>query len=495
MDLLLRILAILVPLLVIELMLIGMMLGLAFLMLTMFMGILSYMLELKHFYLPREMKIRAVSVLGSSILTAKLEEEEKECCGAQLKLCTKDCIIYSGDRVADETEVREHVMERFNITLSRRVTFVNISTRPLLEARYYPRFTMMLQAIGSFFVGIEALARYRPEVFIDTMGYSFIYPLVKIMAGPECKVACYIHYPIISNDMLGVVQEREEAHNNAAIIANSSFLTSLKSLYYQGFAKAYGWVGRRADVIMVNSSWTKGHISSIWGAADKIQLVFPPCDIDKFASLEITPYKNKLLKKIVSIGQFRPEKNHALQLRSFSRLLHLITERESDIDAIEVQLVLVGGVRGTGDQERVAQLQDLAVNLGIDNQVEWCINLPFSQMLELMKESCVGLHTMWNEHFGISIAEMQAAGLITVANNSGGPKMDIIVPHHGQATGLLAINEEDYAESLYTALTMTDHEREQMTTAARFSAKRFSDANFDEKFNLAIREILDNATN
>jgi len=30
------------------------------------------------------------------------------------------------------------------------------------------------------------------------------------------------------------------------------------------------------------------------------------------------------------------------------------------------------------------------------------------------------------EHFGISIVEMMAAGIITIAHNSAGPKQDII---------------------------------------------------------------------
>jgi hypothetical protein len=30
----------------------------------------------------------------------------------------------------------------------------------------------------------------------------------------------------------------------------------------------------------------------------------------------------------------------------------------------------------------------------------------------------LGIHTMWNEHFGIGIVEMMAAGLITIAHRS-----------------------------------------------------------------------------
>ena len=42
---------------------------------------------------------------------------------------------------------------------------------------------------------------------------------------------------------------------------------------------------------------------------------------------------------------------------------------------------------------------------------------------------------MWNEHFGIGVVEYQAAGLICVVNDSGGPKADIVVDYDGGATG------------------------------------------------------------
>ena len=49
----------------------------------------------------------------------------------------------------------------------------------------------------------------------------------------------------------------------------------------------------------------------------------------------------------------------------------------------------------------------------------------------------VGIHTMVNEHFGIGIVEYMAAGLIPLANGSGGPLLDIVVPHDGNPTGKL----------------------------------------------------------
>ena len=54
------------------------------------------------------------------------------------------------------------------------------------------------------------------------------------------------------------------------------------------------------------------------------------------------------------------------------------------------------------------------------------INKPRDEILELFSRSKVAIHTMKEEHFGISIVEMMSSGLVTIAHDSAGPKMDII---------------------------------------------------------------------
>lgn len=44
------------------------------------------------------------------------------------------------------------------------------------------------------------------QVFVDTAGYAFTFPLA-MAAG--ARVACYVHYPTISTDMLRRVQSRQ----------------------------------------------------------------------------------------------------------------------------------------------------------------------------------------------------------------------------------------------------------------------------------------------
>lgn len=91
---------------------------------------------------------------------------------------------------------------------------------------------------------------------------------------------------------------------------------------------------------------------------------------------------------------------------------------------------------------------------------------------------------MWNEHFGIGIVEMMAAGLITIAHNSGGPKSDIVAP----GTGFLATTANEYAQYIYEALTMDEESQEELRSRARLQASKFSDQVFKVSFLQAMSE-------
>lgn len=167
--------------------------------------------------------------------------------------------------------------------------------------------------------------------------------------------------------MLKRVRDQRPSYNNAGRVATSVTVSSLKLIYYRCFAAAYRVCGYFADVTMVNSSWTKNHIEELWqlSAADgdqakdlplwiprRLSLVYPPCNTTTIqqkqeqkkqrprrgslrssspsvssSASSSSPEKQKagavpgqaLYEKyrvIVSVGQFRPEKDHMLQIRS-----------------------------------------------------------------------------------------------------------------------------------------------------------------------------------
>lgn len=144
--------------------------------------------------------------------------------------------------------------------------------------------------------------------------------------------------------MLKKVREQRPSYNNAGRIAQSVTVSSVKLLYYQAFARCYRFCGYFADEVMVNSTWTKNHIEELWylSREDQINakesplwfprnlfLIYPPCNTSAIQAKFTSPTNstsNSQIKQdaeplymkhrvIMSLGQFRPEKDHMLQIR------------------------------------------------------------------------------------------------------------------------------------------------------------------------------------
>lgn len=393
------------------------------------------------------------------------------------------CVIYSGDIEATPDEILTRAQQRFNIRLPGHVEFVFLRYRSWVEAVKYPYFTLLGQSLGSLVLALEAMTTLVPDVYMDTMGYAFTLPLFKYLGG--CTVACYVHYPTISTDMLGKVAQRVAAHNNASFISRSRILSTIKIVYYRMFAFLYGLAGKCSKVVMVNSTWTYNHITCLWKATNKTHIVYPPCDVTDFLAHPLQDDKRKP-KQILSLGQFRPEKDHPMQLRAFQKFLSTVDDSKKS----EFTLVLAGSCRHEADQARVRALQELAKELGIGERVKFCLNVPFADLKKLLFESMISLHTMWNEHFGICVVEGMAAGTIMLAHDSGGPKLDIVVQHSNKPTGFLASDVDSYAAALKTIFTMSSTERLEMRENARQSIARFSEEEFETVFLMLCEPML-----
>ncbi|NXP83445.1 ALG11 mannosyltransferase, partial [Ramphastos sulfuratus] len=402
----------------------------------------------------------------------------------QKKYRNVTCVVYTGDRDATGEEIVEGAFRRFNIKLTHPVKFVFLEKRYLVEASLYPHFTLLGQSLGSVLLGWEALLKCVPDIYIDSMGYAFTLPLFKYLGG--CRVGCYVHYPTISTEMLSVVRNQDTRFNNAAFITSSPLFSKFKLVYYYFFAFMYGLVGSCSDVIMVNSSWTLNHILALWRAAACTSVVYPPCDVQTFLDIPLEEEKSNTEYSIVSVSQFRPEKDHPLQIRAFAKLL-----KETRLgQQLQLKLILIGGCRNQQDEDRVKNLKRLCEELGVSNAVMFRINIPFAELKRHLAEATIGLHTMWNEHFGIGVVECMAAGTVILAHNSGGPKLDIVVPYEGRITGFLAENVDSYAEMMAYILSLSPEKRLEIRENARRSVHRFSDQHFEETFLLSVEPLF-----
>ncbi|KAK9874479.1 hypothetical protein WA026_002827 [Henosepilachna vigintioctopunctata] len=389
--------------------------------------------------------------------------------------------IYTGDIHVTPVEILQNVKKTMNIDIEDTIKFVYLTKRAWIEAVKYPYFTLLGQAFGSMILGFEALKKCTPDIMLDTIGLTFAMLIFKYLGG--CKTGSYIHYPIITKEMTKRVSNREATYNNRRVIARSPFLTFGKLIYYRYFGMLYSFAGRFSDITMVNSTFTLEHLSLLWNTA--VHLVYPPCDVDQFKKIEKSIEKPEEFR-ILSLAQFRPEKDHVLQLESLYEFRSIVPEEIFE----NTTLVLIGSCRNKDDEERVKDLKDLSKHLSLENNVEFKVNISFDDLLQELKNAFIGIHTMRDEHFGISVVEQMAAGLIVIAHRSGGPLLDIIETCEGSRLGFLAVYPHEYAFYLRYIIEAEKNEIHAIQERAKSSVDRFNTKKFQEEFLRAVDPLF-----
>ncbi|EEQ27549.1 asparagine-linked glycosylation protein [Microsporum canis] len=426
------------------------------------------------------------------------------------------CAVYTGDHDVDKTTMLKNIERRFNIRLHPpTVVFLYLSTRKYVLSSTWPHFTLLGQSIGSLVLAHDAFTLLVPDIFIDTMGYAFASALSHYLF-PKVPTGSYVHYPTISTDMLESLDDASgfKGLNSGA---GKGWKGIVKRRYWHAFARLYGWVGSTIDVVMCNSSWTSAHIQSLWLPSRRrrgnqyqtASVVFPPVAVSDLETIIIDLKSERDIRQpaILYIAQFRPEKNHALILHAFARFLkqykataesRRVKDGKSSIDKDESpssspQLILIGSVRHqTSDETHIYNLRLLAHELRIRDNTTFLCDASWPTVIENLRKSSIGVNAMWNEHFGIGVVEYQAAGLISVVHDSGGPKQDIVVDLDDEgATGFHATTEVEFAAAFEAALALPEAEKLAMRLRARKSAQRFSGQQFETKWLCEMEKLVD----
>ena len=385
----------------------------------------------------------------------------------------------------------------FNIQLhAPTVVLLYLTTRKYVLSSVYPYMTLLGQSLGSLIVAYDAFNLLVPDVFVDTMGYAFTLAFCKLLF-PFVPTGAYVHYPTISTDMLQSLDDDTGVKGvNAG--AGKGLKGQLKRKYWLAFARLYGWVGGQVDVVMCNSSWTSAHIRTIWGPSRSKQpyqdpaVVFPPTAVSELeSSIQVDREDEKSRQPVILyIAQFRPEKNHPLLLRSFARFLN--ERRTSPPSSQQPKLVLIGSVRHSSpDETHIYNLRLLAHELLIRDHTTFLCDASWPTILSHLSTASIGANAMWSEHFGICVVEYQAAGLISVVHDSGGPREDIVVDLGDGATGFRASSEAEFAAAFEAALALPEEEKVAMRLRARKSALRFTEEEFRAKWIEQVEKLVD----
>ncbi|KAF2840758.1 glycosyltransferase family 4 protein [Patellaria atrata CBS 101060] len=405
------------------------------------------------------------------------------------------CVVYTGDHDADKSAILHRVQDRFNIHLHPpNIIFLYLSYRYYVLSSTWPYFTLLGQSLGSIVLAYDAFSLLVPEIFIDTMGYAFTLGFSKWLF-PDVPTGAYVHYPTISTDMLGSLDEGGNGMNAGA---GRGWKGAAKRKYWHLFAQAYGWVGGNVDVVMTNSSWTQAHVQQLWGPQRRkhtksfpVSVVFPPVAVEELEDrIEVNEQSERTrTRDILYIAQFRPEKNHQLIVNAFASLI--LSQTSDSHKQPRPKLILIGSVRDKEDSTRVYKLRLLAHELKIKEDVEFICDATWPQIQDWLQKASIGVNGMWNEHFGIGVVEYQAAGLISVVHNSGGPKEDIVIDIDGKPTGFYATTAEDYKKAFTQILNMSSTEILQMRIRARESAKRFTEERFASKWLQQMTNLIE----
>ncbi|BEJ12922.1 hypothetical protein CspHIS471_0300960 [Cutaneotrichosporon sp. HIS471] len=413
-------------------------------------------------------------------------------------------VVYSGDYpTASKDEIIAKVNDRFSIKLSpATLAFIPLRSRHLISDTYWRRFTLLGQSFGSVLLAWEGLCGRDGlwgDIFIDSMGYAFTLPFVRLVAGGDIAIGSYTHYPTVSSDMVKRVRERVAGVENGGA-SSSAFRTWAKLVYYRMFTSLYSVALLFSQHTMTNSSWTQAHIKSLLNdgrrsllaqlllmddasrnagdTARVCEVVFPPCDTTELSKLGNLDSRKR---QLVSLAQFRPEKDQAKQLHALSMLFEKHPEYKAGPG--RVHLTVMGGCRDAADEARVNGLQKLASKLNIEEQVTFLVNAPYPDIVAHLGTASVGLNTMQDEHFGINVVEFMAAGLIPIVHASAGPLLDIVVSHDGNKTGFHATDAESFADAIHEALSLSRHQELAMRRTARSLARdKFSEAAFERGF-------------
>jgi glycosyltransferase involved in cell wall biosynthesis len=261
----------------------------------------------------------------------------------------------------------------------------------------------------------------------------------------------YIHFPAL-------LQTTSEYDNNKY----------KKSFFWKAYFKPYQIMThlltkkalKRSDIVLTNSIFTKNAIQKVYPSVDP-QVIYPPIDIERFSNCLSS---NSRESQVLVIARFSPEK----QIEKAVLIAKLLKN---------IHFKIIGSLL-TVNQSYFNYIQQMIQDHGLKDKIQLIPNATTDEMINAMSSSMVYLHTMAGEHFGISIVEAMAAGLIPVVPSYGG--CSEIVPSEYQYTTI-----EEAADCISKNIDHYDSTKKKFVYEI---AKQFSPENFRRNLKYIIEQ-------
>ena len=295
-------------------------------------------------------------------------------------------------------------------------------------------------------------------------------PIPYLVQTAKC-VIYYCHFPdkLLTRDTVNGEKVNANANANAnatnancsvgvgVVGGNNGIKALLKSHYRKILDQMEEWAMSYADLICVNSNFTKTEVSRAFpslkgngggdgdgggvnanvNANNTMQVLYPAIDLNKFIPPDFTRKQeligdgrngddgSEVQMPIVSLNRFERKKNIEVLLHAYASIYKKNT---SNGVPIPPPLVISGGYdpRNAENVEYLTELKELAESLGIQENTKFRPSVSDEERAILLQSAICVVYTPHREHFGIVPLEAMYAGSAVVAIKSGGPKETVL---------------------------------------------------------------------
>ena len=236
----------------------------------------------------------------------------------------------------------------------------------------------------------------------------------------------------------------------------------------------YGyWNLLRNSTVITNSGFSRREINNALGLNNGIYVLSPPVDIETFRKVPLMIDKSNGIKKdiILVVTRIDPHK----KIENAINLAKILKDNN-----IGRAMKIVGNLY-YWYYDYYPKLKQMVIDLGLADYISFEINARLDKLLSIMRQSRVYFHPMVGEHFGISIVEAMAAGLIPIIPNEGG--LTEFVPKEYQFSTI-----EEAAEII--TFIFNDLPETERIKISDNHINRFSNSHYIESFHSILNELL-----
>ena len=233
----------------------------------------------------------------------------------------------------------------------------------------------------------------------------------------------------------------------------------------------YGyWNLMRNSTVITNSEFSRRAIVNALGLYN-IYILSPPIDIETFRDVALmTNGDNETNDIILVISRIAPHK----KIENAIKLAKILKDNN-----VGKEMKIVGNLYYYFFNY-YSELKQMVLDLGLTDFVTFEINARLDKLISIIRESRIYFHPMVGEHFGISVLEAMAAGLIPVVPNEGG--IIEFVPKKYQ------FNTIEHAAEIIKYIFNHLPKSEQIKIS--YDINKFSNYNYIEGFHTILNELL-----